>query len=375
MGATVSGLGRVHELIRQARNELTEDRARMLLRQAVEFCETIESAEPEATILKARVFCELAVEEPNPNKRSALWRRGIQSIRKLSELASPFASIATETFALLAIDCFQDRFASFSSDERLRILRDSLRSLETALARKDDNFALLLARKASVIRYLSTLEISPKIKLSRIKEANRCADLALKQKQTPTILLEQGLCRWALARLAETDREAVANLRAAEDIFASPEVQRTEAGRLALARFYRLTYRPLDACIQFPSSLDTIESLRQVLRDCYLYAEAATQLWFNNYPEQTYRPHLQEARHLLETAVAAGYRNARMLIELAFVIAILDGPPAGSLVLHGIRAGSAISWLEVSKIAAQVESEDLARLIRQRAAERLASVV
>jgi hypothetical protein len=148
-------------------------------------------------------------------------------------------------------------------------------------------------------------------------------------------------------------------LRAAENAFTSRDVQGTEPGRLTLARFYRLTFRPLESCNHFPSSLESIESVRFVLRDCHIYAEAATQLWLNDYPEQTYKPHLLEARHLLETAIAAGYRNARMLTDLAFIAAILDGAPAGELVLHGIRAGSAIDWVEVSSIAARVDSVDL----------------
>jgi hypothetical protein len=61
----------------------------------------------------------------------------------------------------------------------------------------------------------------------------------------------------------------------------------------------------------------------------------------------------------LETAIAAGYQSARLVTDLAFIIAIIDGPPAGELVLGGICTGQSIDWIGVSKLAAQIESVDL----------------
>jgi hypothetical protein len=103
-----------------------------------------------------------------------------------------------------------------------------------------------------------------------------------------------------------------------------------------------------------------MESIRRVLRESYLYAEAATQLWFNDFPEATYRDHLKEAQKLVEAALAAGYRDARLIVDLAFVAAILDGPPSGLVILRDIHNGTDLDWNAVARTAAEIDAVDLA---------------
>src|SRR5205085_543108 len=136
---------------------------------------------------------------------------------------------------------------------------------------------------------------------SKLQEAKRCGELACREHQGAPTLLELGLCEWALSRVAENDEKAADELRAAERLLTESKVQSSEVGRLTLSRFYRLTFKSLDACEHFPAKTEAMESLRRVLRESHVYAEAATQLWFNDYPESTYRPHLIEAKHLLNT--------------------------------------------------------------------------
>jgi hypothetical protein len=350
-------LAAANNLVRQAANETSGDLTRSLLRKAAELCSGTESSE-EASVLLARVYSLLALEDITADSRASHWRKCIQTIKR--QVSSDPSPIAADTYAMLAVDCFQDRFSSLGTTERQQTLRNSLNELDKALKRRDDHFGQLLSRKSAILRHAALTEILPGEQRSRLEQAKRCAELAHKHVATSSFAqLELGLCEWALSRIAETDQEAADRLRSAEAIFLRDDIQSTEVGRLTLVRFFRLSYKALDACTHFPTATQAMESLRRVLRESYLYAEAATQLWFNDYPEATYLGHLKAARRLLETALAAGYHNARLVTDLAFVTAILDGPPGGETVLKDIRRGSSLDWSEVARVAAQVDSVDL----------------
>jgi tetratricopeptide (TPR) repeat protein len=84
-------------------------------------------------------------------------------------------------------------------------------------------------------------------------------------------------------------------------------------------------------------------------------------MWFNGFPEESYKIHLLQSLKLVSTAVASGYRNARLISDLAFLTAILEGPPQGKILLNDIRNnGAALDWNEIAKLASQADSLDLA---------------
>ncbi len=197
--------------------------------------------------------------------------------------------------------------------------------------------------------------------MNRLEESLGCASLAVRIHRAGPALLELALSEWARARFEETDEKYVARLRRAEELFGDKLLGSNELAQLSLTRFYRLTFRPLDACEKFDYCIANTGNMRRLLRDSYIFSEAAIQLWYAKYPEDLLRKHLCHARSLLESALAAGYQNARILTSLAFTRAILEDAKAGNSVLSEIhRENLSVSWDEAMKLAAQVgQSEPL----------------
>jgi hypothetical protein len=151
----------------------------------------------------------------------------------------------------------------------------------------------------------------------------------------------------------------VNRLRIAEEHLTDDLLRDYEPAQLALARLFRLSFQPLKACEAYPTQLGRISNLRRVLREAYILGEAASQLWFADYPETVIQKYLIESRSLLESALAAGYRNARIIIALAYVVAILDGAQAADATLSEISAGTGVEWDQVTKLVCKANSSDL----------------
>lgn len=82
-------------------------------------------------------------------------------------------------------------------------------------------------------------------------------------------------------------------------------------------------------------------------------------LAFKEYPEALVLGYAKDARAILETALAAGYQNARGFVNLAFVCAIVDGPQVGHLAITSIYDGSGkLDWTAALKVAATEETLD-----------------
>lgn len=126
-----------------------------------------------------------------------------------------------------------------------------------------------------------------------------------------------------------------------------------ETARFALSKFYRLTFRPLDSCEHFPLRASGLKNPRRRFEDAHFYGEAAIQLWYNDYSPETAESHLKEARSLLEASIAGGFKNARNIVALAFVRAILDGPEEGNTVLSSLSANPSQLWTHALRIASQ----------------------
>ena len=69
--------------------------------------------------------------------------------------------------------------------------------------------------------------------------------------------------------------------------------------------------------------------------------------------------HLTEARSFLEAAVAAGYSNARIVTDLAFICAIVDGPHAADIAMRSLHANPGVDWSQAVKLCAEHEPHDI----------------
>jgi len=310
-----------------------------------------------APVFVSQILSELARVAVSRETRAKYWSEAFQATRNGWE-KSPHISLA-EAMANVAVDCFQDEFNSMAEVERTYQLREARRTVDATLkmslsAREK---ASLFARKSSLIRHLATTENTPRLRRQRLEEAGRVVSFALKQWQDPPLLLEAAAAQWALASTERTDFEYAERLRITERILTSTFLQSSEVGQLALAQFYRWTYRPLECCECFPKrSLN----IRRLFRDSFLYAEAAAQLARSQYPTDIVQLHVSEAVSIVERAVAAGVVNARTLVDLAFLRVAADpGAPAAVALVELYAGDQKLSWSDVLEWIATIKEDDL----------------
>lgn len=325
-----------------ARAEKSVQRSRQLFQSALALCakRETENLNPDLKLLKAQIHAEIAVEEGQAKQRSEHWRQATKTARSVcKELPT---SRAVDVFGSIAVDCFQDNLSDIGSIDRQKVLREARDQIDAALKNNtsDSETSILLARKSSILRHLALFEQSPAVKHSRLEAILRCAEKAnLKCESAPT-LLEEGIANWSFARYEHTDEGYVNRLRKAESCFTHPLLRNDELALLTLSRFYRLTYQPLRACEVFPRTSETSLNLRRRLRASYVFAESCIQLWYANFPNEILSDLLMESRVLIETAITAGYRNARLHVALAYICAIQDGAAAGETVLARMISNS-----------------------------------
>lgn len=270
-----------------------------------------------------------------------------------------------ETHSLVSIDLFQDSVIGLDVRTKQSILHKSKEMLDSAMQNPagPKELAQLLARKSAVLRHQALLALSPTHELRRLNESVSCAEKATSAGQFPSAYLELGLAEWARSRHEKTDDEYAKWLRRAEVHLRTTAEHIDDNARLALARFYRMNFRPLEACEFFPTELEGILNLRKVLREAYLYGEAVTQLWFSGSAKEILDEKLETAKRLLNMSLAAGNRNARTIVSLGFISAILEGPDAGATSLSEISNGPhQVAWTEAIKLATNASSEKLTSL-------------
>jgi hypothetical protein len=349
-----------------ARNERDRSSARRYFEAAIAAAEAWRQEANggyEADIFRARVLTEYAEEESSPAARLHLYRRSLTLVEttwKANELGR-----VAEAHSLVSIDLFQDPVVAIDSRSKQNYLRRSREMLDRAirLSTEPKEAAQLLTRKAAILRHQAQLELTPDSMRKRTDEAVACALKAASSGQFPAAYLELGLSEWARARFEKSDDKYVEWLRNAEVHLTKTAEHHDDNARLALARFYRMNYRPLEACETFPADPSFIRSLRKVLREAYLYGEATTQLWFAGAPPELLSEKLATARRLLNLSIAAGNRNARAIVSLGFITAIMDGPASGDAALSELSDSARnVSWSEAMRIAANATGEKLVSL-------------
>jgi hypothetical protein len=341
------------EALFAARRELRKDKCKSLQKNALATCNMWIETNPDnpPILLKAQILKELALEEDQADERTTAWGNVIRVLKPLQKKSD--ADLAG-AYAAMVVDAVQDRLSSLESGQRHALLIDSLRWLDRAMTASTnvESKSELLARKSSVLRHLAYYEVGDAAIRGRCLESYRCAFLAVETFRAPAQVLELALSEWKLGSYEKTDEKYIERMNKAEELFTDPVLRGFGPALFTLPTFYRLTFRPLEACNSFPQSAGDI---RRLLRTSYIYAEAATQLWFKNFPSEMVDGHLERANSLLETALASGYANARVLVDLAFTHAALNGVHAGATVLNDLAKGGRVSWSKALELITTIQ--------------------
>lgn len=280
---------------------------------------------------------ELAYLSTKEADRSEFWRDAYTKLIRASKDANiDFIEHAAMLLKDIIVDEYSGIDISFQGRELANLL--NLLSVRTADAGANSKTrSRLLARRSSLLRLRSErFDISSRVKKATLEEALRCAEKAVSESEITGAQFELALCLWANSNSSHSDEEYRLILQRVEQLLLNPHILEIDVAKLTLARFYRMIYRPLEACETFEKLSESVLHRRRVLMDMSVYAEASIHLWFQKYPEDTWRKHCENARFLTREAIDSGYRNARMLVNIAFLHEILGDSNAATSSLHEI---------------------------------------
>lgn len=350
-------------LIHSGRSELVPEKCKSYLANAILLSKNW-LAERGGTIpckLAAESIRELIFFEQNPIKRAQLWKEALKLLRTTEKTEYAYHIAFYLEFS---VDVVQDVLSSISSAEKQKILVEAKKIVDSEIIKSSnpEDSAIYLARKSSILRH-QALECSSEIRYHLLSESQRCASLAVEKCRNDFSVLELAMSEWFLSRYQKTEDQYISKLNIAEDLFKSLDRESFEPAQLALSSFYRLTYRPLDACETFPHFAIYTHNKRRLLCNAPIYGESAVNLVSPDYPEQVSKLHLQKAAEILEIAIASGYRHARVIIALAFCRAILEGTSAGLTALQELNVNKGeIDWNNAIRTLRDAKESDLPSL-------------
>jgi hypothetical protein len=327
----------IQTILETANAERSADKARRLLNGALAACHELRNQGDVLgeALLCSRTLALLALEENDPIAREKRWVEALGLLSSYHNLE--WDTDAIELFSQLAVDFSQDAFIAISDEDKRRHLKKAQLLIENALGyptlRRDEK-ALLLARQSSVLRHIAQLQITKQNEISLLSKSLTIARKAVENSENRSTLTELALAVWASARHEDNDSSYKNSLSEAESILMNDALRDFLPARLALSRLYRMTFRPEPACQVYRSLIQDGLSIRPILRESYIYAEAAISLWYSEYDTSMYEPYLAEAQQLLEQALAADFDDVRLITSLAFTKAILDGVDSGVVVLQ-----------------------------------------
>lgn len=344
----------VLQLIETANSELSPDRSNALYRLAIENCDAVIKTRKDdfGFVLKSQSLRELALQSKSLKSRTCLWKQCLDTLSiRLTKGLSP---VLAEHLAICTAAMFQDQFCDLTFTEQRKRLSEAMTYVNDCLKEHPTPTisASLLARRSSLLRFRTQIEMTHRQKYSTLQEAHRCAIKAIDTYEHTGAKFELALSKWALARFETTDEGYTLFLKAAEGLFLSEEMNRIEVARLTIPRFYRMTYRPLEACESFETLENEVKHIRRFLGLVDIYAESVIHLWFQNFPDLTVMKHANNALSLCERAIDAGFADARKVLNLAYLRAIHDGEEAGRIALRGISLSNSSSfWNDVVRLS------------------------
>lgn len=174
--------------------------------------------------------------------------------------------------------------------------------------------------------------------------------------QNPTNALAQidyGLTLWSSARFAGTEDDFYDLAQRAESSLHAAHANGSPIATLSLARFYRQTYRPIQAIEAFKEYANREPKIRLVYPECHVAGEAATMLLHREIGREILEPLLDWTSHFLSKALEAGYVNARLLVPIARIRYALGDLNSSTYFLRKIMPDGNLDWGDAIKVARQ----------------------
>ncbi len=344
------------------RNEVSAAFAKSRLKRIVLDCETLMAEDRgqlvDASILASSALNELAELECDAQARLQCRRKAIELCRQ--SLEKEHNSSLAISLANRVVDLFYDQFVREDRATMNSVLACS-KAVLSRFSNKDtkaDDFSLVLAQTASILRCQSMVSASPTAE-SLSREAVLCGERAVEtcpRNQQGHLALGEAL--WRFARLARSDEDYFAVVNRAEKSLLMATQGIDPIAQFVLARFYRQTYRPRQAVAAFQEYENKEHNRRRLLSQSFVLGEAAMQIYYGGYTKETTDDVLQTAKLLLLEAKDAGYVNSRIYLALALINAAKGDLVCSQDILRDLSREPLASWTDVIARATEAISAE-----------------
>lgn len=225
-----------------------------------------------------------------------------------------------------------------------------------------DLSAALLSQWSSVHRCQAAL-FGPPTGRSYVSHALRVSESNVSQNPGSALAnLDLGLSLWSAARFAQSEDDFYDFSQRAEANLRTAEASGAPIATMSLARFYRQTYRPIQAIEAYRQYNVREPRIRLVYPEAHIAGEAAVMLFHREMDADDRQELLAWVDSLLSRAIEAGYTNARLLLPIARIRFFLGDTDSGTYFLRELMPNGKLDWrdaINVARTALQEQDTEL----------------
>ncbi len=209
-----------------------------------------------------------------------------------------------------------------------------------------NNSSSLLVKKAAILRNFSSFQPTQEAQKSMLEQAIRCVEKSLSgSDHTWFSLLELGHCHLKSSNFEKTLKSFNEKISQAENAYLqSQDLLCTIQNTLALCCLYKETYQTSP----FLSAYRTYERIeknrRRFLQNSFHLAETVIRMYYSYFPAEILSEYLLKADALLNEAISAGFNDARIITDLAFVKAAKGEVSVGEYILKTLKTSSSSTF-------------------------------
>lgn len=358
-----SALTQIRNLINDARNSSARNDALRYIDSASILVNQFDfQNSPEGFILYFDILCRKTDFEATPSKRKENWLKAIKYglLKCQQNFKSNLNVLIKITDRLL--DGMQDFTIKFAPSEANFLLHQAIELLDQNIIDKGaDASCIALYKKASALRIMSKFQSSKTLKQQMSDRAIRCAERSTRaDENNPFAHLAHGLTLWNHAQYQKTDLEYTKYLEEADAALQhSVNLDETEYSLLAFCQFYRSTNQPDRFLDVFKIYKDLEPYKRKYLESAGMYSEVVLHLFYQKFGNRDLTSYFNEAVTYLNEAIAAGFNDARNIINLCFIYAAMGQVPLGHHTIRKLfKAEKEKSWNEVLAEIPEYANED-----------------
>lgn len=307
---------------------------------------------------------ELADIEYDIQKRAHLWDKLFKKVLNFLNQHSDNEETILHC-ADIIIDYIKEPFVGKDFQllkNGLSILKGKVDSL--IIKRGITNSAELLIKKSAILRHSSKYQTTPEKQKLMAEQALRCIEKAISiSSDTWHSYLELGNCQWRYSDFEKKLQFFNERISHAESAFLQSQgLKCTIHNTLTLCRFYKETFQTAP----FLSAFKTYEKIeynkRRFLKSSYLLAEIAIRMFYAKFPSEILSDYLSKSDFFLNEAILAGYNDARIITNLAFIKGAKGEVSVGERILKTLKVSTSTTFdwnVIVEDIKLITDSNDL----------------